>query len=533
LIDKSTQCADSVVPVGRAVPGSQVLILDEAGEPCSTGCDGRIAVRSGYLAMGYWRQPQLTAAAFRAVADQPGIRQFMTGDLGHLRTDGCLEHRGRIDHQVKIRGWRVDTGAVEAALLATGRVAEAAVVAKKDADGESRLVAYVVPRCEEDRGAVVSRHVLQDALPASMIPETFVELPVLPQTPSGKIDRSSLSTLPTSPADRRPQGRTPRDRIEKKVAAIWEAVLDIHGVGLDDDFFDLGGDSLRTVDVLLRVEEAFSISLSPLSLVEHPLLGDFAAAIAQGSVAKTSSPLIALRPTGSRPPLFLVHPGNGSPACFGPVARLMHPEQPVYAFRAPGMHGECRALTSIRAMAKRYVREVLAVRPDGPYLLGGRCMGGLIAMEMARQLEHKGKCAAMVAMFDTPYPSRRHGRMDWRRRFTDGVRDVIRMMRWSFLQAMGLTRRPAWLPAYRHFVGQMTARAVRAYRPGAYDGDLALFIASDQPPARKQELMKMTGCAHQAHVISIPGDHAGMLRRPAVDHLAQQLQIRLDAVIRD
>jgi len=529
-IGKSTPLPGSVVPAGRPVAGAEVLILDEACEPCRPGSEGRIAVRSRYLAMGYWRQPELTAQAFQAVPDQPGVRQFLSGDVGLIRHGLKREHHGRADRQVKIRGWRVDPGAVEAAIRATGRAAEAAVVAQNDGGGGVRLAAYVVPVRGQSSGVTEWRHVLREVVPMPMIPDTFEERESLPQTPSGKIDYVALAALPPSRWERRSRGRPPRDRMEKKVAAIWEAVLGVEGMGLEDDFFELGGDSLRGADVLLEVERTLHVSLPPSTLAEHPSLGAFAAAVASGAMPKTQSPLVALQAGGSRWPLFLVHPGNGNPACFGPLARLLGPQQPVYAFRAPGLHGECWPLMSVRAMAKRYLREVLNVAPEGPYLLGGRCAGGLIALEMARHLAKTRKQVAMVVLIDTPHPLLRRRRSGWRRRIMDGVRDGVRLARWGFLRAIRVADRPAWLPGYRRFVGQMIARALRAYRPGFYDGDLTLFVASDHGPAFKERLLMMQEASRQSRVITIPGDHDNMLRAPAVQEVAQRLQACLDLV---
>ncbi|MCC7203678.1 MAG: AMP-binding protein [Phycisphaeraceae bacterium] len=524
-LDKSSPPTDAIIPAGRPVPGVEVLILDDAGRPCAPGRPGRIAVRSRHLAMGYWQQPDLTAAAFESLPDHPDLRQFITGDVGLIRADGNLEHHGRADRQVKVRGWRVDLAAVEANLEATPHISEAAVLAASDDRGETRLTAYVVPAPASDRAGASWHQLLRTAIPSQMMPHAFVELPALPRTPSGKIDRQALAAAPAPQPHRQPRGPSPRDHVERKVAEIWRTVLETSDIGLDDDFFDLGGDSLRGVDLLLRVEQTFDVSLSPSSLIEHPSLRAFSALVAHGSVPGTPSPLVPVRPTGHRLPLFLVHPGNGSPACFGLLARLLNPDQPVYAFRAPGLLGECWPLMSLHAMARRYVQELLTVAPHGPYLLGGRCAGGLIAIEMARRLTRAGRPVSNVILIDTPHPPPPRSAV---RRFTDNLRDVLRLIRWGLLRAVRAADHPARLPRYRLFVDQMIHRAIRAYRPTPYDGHITLLIASDQEPAFHDRLMKMTFASRQPTILTIPGNHADMLRRPAVHHVASRINAWLD-----
>ncbi|MCC7407465.1 MAG: AMP-binding protein, partial [Phycisphaeraceae bacterium] len=234
MIDKASAVGEGIVPVGRPVAGVEVMILDEAGRLCEEiGREGRITVRSRHLAMGYWRQPELTAATFECVPGRAGVRQFVGGDVGRVLEDGSLEHLGRTDRQVKVRGWRVDLGAVEAAILATGRVAEAAVVARKDDHGETRLTAYVVPAPGQKPGRTAWREVLGEGVASPMMPHTFIEMLCLPQSGSGKIDRAALAAMPATGVEHRPRGAPPRDHIERKVAEIWEAVLGVRGLGLD------------------------------------------------------------------------------------------------------------------------------------------------------------------------------------------------------------------------------------------------------------------------------------------------------------
>ena len=184
--------ASPTVPAGYPVADKQVLLLDEMGREAQPGQVGEIAVRSAYLAQGYWRRPELTAERFLADPAGGEQRTYLTGDLGRLREDGCLEHLGRADRQVKVRGFRIEPAEIEAALRNLDAIADAAVVARPDAGGNARLIAYVMPAGLASVDAIALRRGLREVLPESMIPAAFVALDKLPLTPTGKVDRDAL-----------------------------------------------------------------------------------------------------------------------------------------------------------------------------------------------------------------------------------------------------------------------------------------------------------------------------------------------------
>lgn len=530
LIDKRTVVTGRVVPAGYAVPGIQVRILDEAGVPVAPGQEGRIVVRSPYLALNYWRDAELTARTFRPVPHQPEMREFVSNELGLLRPDDCLEHRGRLDQQVKIAGWRVDPMEIEAALLELPGVQEAAVTAPLDAQGERRLVAYVVPRPGAARAATAWRQELQLKLPLHMVPSVFVRQTRLPQTPGGKIDRRALPE-PSGPQHGTSR-RAPRDRIERKLAEIWQSVLRVDPVGIDDDFFAQGGDSLRGLQILAHIEAAFGVSLPPSTLLEHPTIRRLAEVVAGQVIPASPSPLVALRTTGWRRPLFLVHPANGNLTGFGQLVRHLPPDQPVYALQAPGLRGECWPPTSVGALARTYVEAIATVDPAGPYLLAGRCLGGLIAMEMAQQLQRAGRPVALLAMIDTVHPPVLPRRRAFWQRLADRAHHLTRAARWAVLQKTGIAAMPSMVPAYRGFVGQVLRRACRAYVPAPYEGTVIIFLASQSPPARQERVRAMQQYAAASRIIAVPSDHVQMLRPPIVATLARELQMCLDAAAR-
>ena len=251
LIDRSTKVADGILPVGYPVEDMEVEILDEQGSQVEVGQQGEITVRSRYLALGYWRRPDLTGAAFRSGPD--GKRTYRTGDMGRMRPDGCLEYLGRKDFQPKIRGHRVDIADVESQLIAANRVKDAVVTTREKENGEAELVAYVVTDDANPLEAAALRSELGRTLPSHLIPTRFLQLDALPVNDSGKVDRNNLP----SPAEvgRRRRLTLPRTPLEKQLVEIWQDALDTSPVGLDDSLLDLGGDSLVCAVIAARIEE--------------------------------------------------------------------------------------------------------------------------------------------------------------------------------------------------------------------------------------------------------------------------------------
>jgi acyl carrier protein len=250
--------------------------LDETGREVGADQIGEIAVRSKYLALGYWRRPDLTQAAF--IPDPRGgdERLYLMGDLGVMRPDGCLIHMGRKDFQVKIRGYRVEVAEIEEALLAIDSIKAAVVHARADDAGEQRLVAYVVPAGSAAPTVSQLRRALTQTLPDYMMPSAFVFLETLPLSPTGKIDRRALP----APNHARPALKapyvTPRTPTESDLARIWAEVLELEQVGVHDDFLDLGGDSLLATRILSRVIQTFRVELSIQALLAAPTVAQMA-----------------------------------------------------------------------------------------------------------------------------------------------------------------------------------------------------------------------------------------------------------------
>jgi amino acid adenylation domain-containing protein len=279
LIDHETEVTGGVIPVGYAVPGKEILLVDDAGNEVGLNEIGEIAVSSRYISPGYLRRPQLTRAKFKRDPKDSGKRLYLTGDMGQLLSDGCLLYQGRKDFRVKIRGYGVDLKEVETALRAHPTVVDAVVTTHQDASGESKLVAYLIYSPPPGPTVGVLRTFLAPKLADYMIPSTFVALDRMPLTPHGKVDRHALP----APDISRPYLGTsfiePVSWFEKRLAEIWAEVLGVHPIGLHDNFFDLGGHSLIATRILARVSDTFRIELAPHELFEAPTVASLAAAI--------------------------------------------------------------------------------------------------------------------------------------------------------------------------------------------------------------------------------------------------------------
>ena len=277
FIDKNSIVEEPVVPVGFALDGYEIAVLDEAGKPVAANTVGEIAVKSRFLASGYWRRPELTQAKFLTDPAGSDARIFLSGDLGYLRPDGCLVHVGRKDLQAKIRGHRVELAEVEIALLEIVGIVQAAVVARQQRDGGARLLAYVVLRAGTAMNVSQIRGALQEKLPDYMIPAAFIQLARLPMTRSGKIDRRGLPEARRSRAALDVSYAAPRNQLETVLAQLWREVLQLEELGSADDFFALGGDSLLANAIVARVNQLFTLTQPLKTLFATPTVAQLAA----------------------------------------------------------------------------------------------------------------------------------------------------------------------------------------------------------------------------------------------------------------
>ena len=286
FVDHETSFEGTHVPVGHAIPDNEVLVLGKDLKPAPVNEVGEIAVKSRFLSPGYWRKPELTEAAFFPDPSGGDERIYRTGDLGRMLPDGRLVHVGRKDHQVKIKGYRIEVAEIETALLDLSSVKETVVLPKKDKVENLQLVAYYVPSSEGAPTVSSLRRALGKKLPNYMIPSVFIKMDGFPLAPNGKINRGALP----EPASQRPALETtfvrPRNSIEKKVAEIWSKVLGLDELGVDDPFLELGGDSIRATQVISRVLDQFQVKVPMQALMHAPTIASMAELIMHRIVSK-------------------------------------------------------------------------------------------------------------------------------------------------------------------------------------------------------------------------------------------------------
>jgi amino acid adenylation domain-containing protein len=550
---------DGLVPVGGPIPNLAFHLLDAPGHPLPVGLPGELYIGGAGVARGYLGRPALTAGKFvpDPFSSTPGARMYRTGDRARRLADGGLTILGRIDGQVKVRGYRVEPGEIEGVLRRHPSVDDCRVVLREDRPGDRRLVAYVAGSAD----AEALRAYLLRSLPEYMVPSAFVTMAALPQTATGKLDPRMLPAPEYAGAGA--EREEPRNPVEAELVRVWEELLGVEGVGPTRGWFDLGGNSLLALRLFTRVNRQLGCDLPVSTLFTGATVRHMADAILAQREASPAAPasVVPLQPDGSRPPLFLVHAGDRDVLGYVSLARHLGADQPAFGVRDVG-ESLARPLAQI---AREHVAAVRAVRPRGPYALLGWSFGGMVAFEMAVQLQAAGEDVSFVGLLDTLAP------------------DVIQALRqsddellvglagehaegwgWAFsLPPEALAGVPADEKLGRvvralHAQGPVPARfraealaaglravrdrgeSARGYAPGRFRGTLTLFRASD--PQAYRDALFATRTAEAARLLgwgpyvdgavevhSVPGSHVTLASEPNVRVLAERVRASLAA----
>jgi aspartate racemase len=387
------------VPIGRPIANTEIYILDANRRIVPVNVVGELYIGGEGLARGYLARPELTAERFVAhpFDTDPNARLYRTGDLARYHADGTVDFVGRVDEQLKIRGFRVEPGEVEAALREHPAVATAVVVARDNDRGQRQLVAYVATSHTSSALKQELRDYLRARLPAHLVPSGLVVLDALPLSPNGKLDRDALAALdrPTEDAIH----VEPTTATELAQAALWTDVLGVECVGVDDNFFDLGGDSLLAALLFARTARQTGIDIPLTLLFSGPTIREVAKAIDEGAVREETS-IVALHPAGSKPPLIVGHGVGGFLFRYTRLLRQLDPELPVYGLCPTESIVTHRGRLRIEDLARHYTEDIVRMQPTGPYCLAGFCFGGVLMIEVAHQLESRGLDVAAIVLFD-------------------------------------------------------------------------------------------------------------------------------------
>ena len=538
------------MPIGRPIANTQLYVLDRHRQPVPVGVPGELYISGDGVGRGYLNRPELTAANFipDPFSAVPGARLYKTGDLARYLPDSNLEFLGRVDHQVKLRGFRIEPGEIEAALGQHPAVQAVAVVVRERAPGDTALVAYLKARSSPGPSPAQLRQHLVERLPAFMIPSAFVQLPTLPLSPTGKVDRHAL---PAPSRVHYPAGESdsmgPRDAMETRLVEIWEEILRIRPIGVAEDFFDLGGHSLLVTQLIMRIEQAFGIRIPVTGLFMAPTIAQLATVLRGGGPPAGWPRVTAIQPAGSRPPFFCVD----AAAFFRPLARRLGLDQPFL-----GLPLDATALPTpfaLEDVAAFYVRTIREVQPAGPYQVGGWSANGVAAYEVAQQLRDQGEDVALLALFDSWNPARAatHTRglrvaellaFHWRNLRYGGLTKVPGYVRVRLETIRQKLRERSWRARYtlRRRIGrpidgqlrdadQVTLFTVRTYRPRPYAGRVVLFRSSERPPGTARDpAVGWRNLVDHLEVRDIPGDHRTIFMDPNLDVLVAALRACLD-----
>ncbi|MGD0612462.1 MAG: AMP-binding protein [Anaerolineales bacterium] len=536
VIGPETRIEGEIVPVGYPVPGKEILILDDDGRKLAPGMTGEISVRSSLIDSESGNYPDFMENQFVTDPDHPSGRIYRTGDLGRMRQDGLLEFVGRKDFQQKIRGYRVNTTAILSKLMEVNGVRRAAVTARADPTGEKRLVAYLIPARRAHLSAESLRASLAQDLPDYMLPAAFVLMDQIPVNANGKIDYRALPDPDWSHPEVQSKPLAPRDDIEWRLVDLWQAVLGVEQIGIQDDFFALGGHSLTAADLVVRIEKEFGKKLYPAMLLENNTVERLAQVLRQQNIP--TKLIIPIQTGGGRPPLFLAPGNEGDTLYFRSLASYLGADQPVYGLQVTDLSGALPALTDLEAMAAYYGREIRALQPTGPYYLAGHSFGGRLAFAIAQLLAEAGDPIGLLVLMDTFAPGQHpqaklHERIlihldnlrtlpvrDWFGYFRQRANNaIVRLSRYRAVRF--IIGRMQLVPPDPASKNRIAARGY-VYRP--YPGKLTFFRVKDRPSFVRADLTagwREYAAALEVH--DVPGDHATLIREPHLRVLAGEL----------
>ena len=537
-----TDPPDGKVPIGRPLPHLKAFILDDQGGPVPGGVSGELHMGGAALARGYLNRPDLTAEKFipDPFSPQPGARLYKTGDMARFLPHGNIEFMGRADRQVKVRGFRVELSEIESALNRFPEIKASAVVAREGLAQTLKLIAYIVPRENAALNAARLRQKLQPVLPDYMIPHAFVTLEELPVNANGKVDTRAFPDPKKAPSDGAKGFKAPRNPIETILGEIWCQVFGLEQVGIDENFFDLGGHSLLSIEIIDRVNKA-GLWLTPEQFIQNPTIEALA------RVVGTARPdggawasLVELQPHGARPPLYFIHSTPGDLLGYMHLISLLGHDQPCFGFQSLGLKEKEKAHVRVEEMANFYVQQMISFQPEGPYYLAGWCYGGIVAAEMAIQLRERQRRVAMLALIETPFPKssfgQRHyyadrllgllkmGPRQWLRYVRNNLKYRLKVKRGEIdnLFSLHLSQGPL---ANRDHVYRLNTRAEKQYRMHAPPlCPIRLFNGAEVKEGfipDPQNAWKKTG--DDIEEFFVPGNHLTVLKEPNVRILAKEL----------
>lgn len=521
--------AAASIPIGQPIPNTNNFILDKNLQLVPVGIQGELYIGGEGIAQGYWQRPELTATRFIAHPLSKN-KLYKTGDLVRYRPNGLIDFLGRADHQVKIRGHRIELDEIRNVLLQVPLVRDAIAVIK-----EQRIIAYLLANTAVNKSGV--RHWLRSKLPNYMQPSALVMLEAFPRLPNGKIDQAALSSITNSSTEIN-QETKPTSELESKLLAIWQSVLETNEVQVSDNFFEIGGDSIRTIQIIAKAQQQ-DIQLAPNHLFDHQSIRALATFLEQkGDEAQAWASLMALKKGESKLPLFCIHSGGGHVLFYRSLVNYLDEQHSVYALQAKGINGKEAIHDSIEEMAAHYVQEIKRIQPNGPYALLGTCFSNAVGLEMAHQLRAAGDKIELLVFVDSGpahltsaktrgenKTAQRFGKMlktgDWgmiRKKLNSRLAAVQRKITKPFKESQEIE--------FQETLFRLN-KLYRYYNWQPYEGKV-VFIRSSEFAERKdkdyhiEQWTKLATLGLETHVVA--GHHLTLFEEPEVKGLAEVLE---------
>ncbi|MFA6010978.1 MAG: amino acid adenylation domain-containing protein [Desulfobacteraceae bacterium] len=564
---------NEMATIGKPISNTRIFLVDPFQNPVPIGVPGELYIGGHGLARGYLNRAELTSEKFVSdfMSDDPASRLYRTGDLAKYFPDGTICYLGRMDHQVKLRGFRIELGEIEAALAEHKGIKQCVTLVREDVPDDKRLVAYIISRTGVQEKDSDLRLYLKDRLPEYMIPQHFVNLDSMPMTSNGKIDRNRLPK-PVSTLITEVQQNTQITELETRILKIWLDIIGLEYIGVNDNFFEVGGHSILSVRIFSEIYNLTGINLPLAEIFKSPTVRELSKTIeASGGRIKDKkngnkflnrflfassenekdeksgwSHLVAIKPNGSKTPIFCMHAIGGNVLNYYPLASGLDADQPVYGLQARGLDGLSEPYSSIEEMAGHYIAEMKMIQPSGPYYLAGGSMGGFIAYEVAQQLKHEGQDIALLAMFDTFAPiyfknnpsfsndtivtkmvnkfnalifSKRHGttfKEQFKKILESIQRKIVIQLKFCLCNFYHSIQRPIPHKLRYWYVEQKHWKPVLAYTPRRYDGDMVLFAEPQAHHGLKIDMDKGWNnyIVGNIDVIDIPAKHMEFMEEP-------------------
>ena len=540
------------IPYGRPLANNFFYILNEQMQPQPIGVPGELYIGGVGVARGYANDAEKTNYSFvkDPFSDQAGGRMYRTGDLGRMLPNYNMEFIGRKDDQVKIRGFRIELGEIESVLRQCKLVKQAVVLAKTEEDKKRRLVAYVVGNENYQRDTVID--FLKEKLPEYMIPTLWMELDTLPLTSNNKIDKKALPDFDAGEQTKETYV-APRTETEKAVADIWQSVLKLDRVGIEDNFFDIGGHSLIAVQIMTRIEKKIGKKIPIAKLFQYPTVSSLSGFITKEEKENIKwKSIVPIKKTGNKMPFYIVHGAGLNVLTFNDLAARFSPDQPVFGLQGFGLDGEEIVIESISDIAKKYFDELIKHNPDGPFALGGYSIGGFIALEIARQLEQSGREVKLLAIFDTDADNCREMEpwyviipkviKRYLPRFMGGTKSLLEQVNYVYKERKLKVNKTLGLhvqgetDAYYVLLDHLTKKyfdALHHHKIEPVNFDIHLFKADFNDHYNNDDIYlgwpKYTRKEVKRYLV--PGNHLTMMVPPNVDELGRAVQKVLDETV--